>query len=83
MICYNSMGDSMKRKFFNVKENKSCSCCVFGEKSPFNQDVFCRKHGVCDKRDCCRHFKYDVLKRNPTQKAPSDNYSPEDFNLDI
>ncbi|MCQ2455676.1 MAG: hypothetical protein MJ090_06035 [Clostridia bacterium] len=72
----------MGNKFFNIKKNKSCSCCVFGEVSPYLDEVFCKKRGVCEKRDYCRHFKYDVLKRQPERITPDKDFTPEDFSIE-
>ena len=43
--------------------------------------AICKKHGVTDKRDYCRSYKYDPLKRVPQTVKISDNYSDEDFKL--
>ena len=39
------------------------------------------KHGVTGKRDYCRSYKYDVLKRQPEAIAPSGNFTEKDFEL--
>lgn len=69
-------------KFFNKKDHKNCSCCVYGEKSEYMDEIFCRKHGVCEKRDFCHHFKYDILKRVPEKISPSKDYNEEDFKIE-
>jgi len=71
----------MGNVFFNKKKNRSCSCCVYGEKSKYTPEVLCRKHGVCEKRDYCRHFKYDILKRVPEKIKPSKDFAKEDFSI--
>ena len=71
----------LENKFFNEKEHKNCSCCAYGNLSPSGDSIFCKKHGVCDKTDYCRNFKYDVLKRIPKSAEISDNYSAEDFKI--
>jgi len=71
----------MANKFFNKKKNRSCSCCVYGVKSEYTTEVLCKKHGVCEKRDYCRHFKYDILKREPEKITPSKDFTKEDFSL--
>lgn len=71
----------MGNKFFNKKLNRNCGCCVYGEQSEYSSEIFCRKHGVCDKQDCCRHYKYDVLKREPERIVANTDFSKEDFEL--
>ncbi len=71
----------MAKKFFNKKENRFCGCCVYGEKSEYSDEVFCKKRGVCDKKDRCRSFKYDILKRVPERKLVSKDFNEEDFKI--
>ncbi len=71
----------MGNKFFNTKKYRSCSCCAYGIVSPYIDEVLCQKHGVCDKRDYCRSFKYDVLKREPERIVPDRNFTKDDFSL--
>lgn len=66
---------------FNKKLPHFCKNCVFGKSSHFNGEVLCKKHGVTEAGDSCRHYKYDPLRRVPEQKKISDNYKPEDFSL--
>ncbi|MBQ8203149.1 MAG: hypothetical protein IJZ75_02585 [Clostridia bacterium] len=66
---------------FNKKLSKSCSFCVHGNKSEYSDEIFCAKHGVTNKRDYCRHYKYDILKRVPDKVKPTGTFSEEDFSL--
>ena len=66
---------------FNKKLQKACEYCKYGRTSDFTEDIFCAKRGVTNRRDYCRHYEYDVLKRMPTKIKPSDNYKPEDFEI--
>lgn len=66
---------------FNKKLVKSCSWCVYGKKSHFTDEIFCKKHGVTDKRDYCSGYKYDPLKRKPDLKKAKIDFKPEDFKL--
>jgi len=68
-------------KGFNKKLQKSCMWCAFGRKSEFNDEVFCRKHGVTTRADTCRHYKYDPLKRVPQKIKPAGDFSADDFSL--
>ena len=67
--------------FFNKKLQHSCAYCVHGRKSEYGDDVFCKKRGVTDSKDYCRHYKYDPLKRQPLNIKPADNYNADDFKL--
>lgn len=71
----------MGKSVFNKKISKSCLYCFHGRKSEFSNDIFCKKRGVTNRLDACRHYKYDALKRTPSRIKPNDNYNPEDFNL--
>ncbi len=71
----------MFEKAFNKKLAPSCSYCVFGMRSSYSKEILCKKRGVTELRDSCRHYKYDPLKREPEKAKLADNYSPEDFEL--
>lgn len=71
----------MAGKGFNKKLPKYCEYCVHGTCSEFSNEVLCPKKGITDRKDRCRHYKYDPLKREPTAIKISDNYSAEDFSL--
>ena len=66
---------------FNKKLSKSCSFCIYGTKSEFSDEIFCAKRGVTNKRDYCRHYKYDVLKRVPDKIKASYSFTDKDFYL--
>lgn len=66
---------------FNKKLIRSCSWCKHGRKSEYTDEIYCTKHGVTDKRDYCRSYKYDPLKREPERLKPADGYSEKDFEL--
>ena len=66
---------------FNKKLQKACEYCKYGRLSDFSDDVYCMKKGVTNKKDYCRHYEYDVLKRTPQRIKPADNYKPEDFKI--
>ena len=71
----------MQKKGFNKKLPHYCEYCVHGTCSEFSNEVLCKKRGITDRKDSCRHYKYDPLKRDPVKAKISDNYSPEDFTL--
>ncbi len=66
---------------FNKKLSKSCSFCIYGNKSEYSDEIFCAKHGVTNKRDYCRNYKYDILKRKPERIKTSGEFTDKDFSL--
>lgn len=68
-------------KAFNKSLPKSCEYCVHGSRSSYTKEILCRKRGITELRDSCRHYKYDPLKREPKKVKLADNYSPDDFKL--
>ena len=73
--------DKMSEKAFNKKLPHSCEYCVHGSRSAYMKEILCKKRGVTEYRDSCRHYKYDPLKREPNKAKIADNYNPEDFKL--
>lgn len=71
----------MALKGFDKKLQKSCMWCVYGTKSDYSDEIFCKKHGVTTRADACRRYKYDPLKRVPKSVKPSENYTAEDFSI--
>lgn len=71
----------MKEKAFNKKLPRSCAYCVHGNCSAYNKEILCRKRGITEHLDSCRHYKYDPLKREPNKAKIADNYSADDFKL--
>lgn len=66
---------------FNKKLQRSCEWCIHSKKSEFSDEILCRKHGVTNKRDYCRNYKYDVLKRTPNKLKCDKSYTVEDFEI--
>ena len=71
----------MANKVFDKKLTHHCEYCVHGKPSAFSNEVLCKKRGITDRYDSCRHYKYDPLKREPAKPEIADNYSAEDFSL--
>lgn len=71
----------MSKIGFNKNLQKSCAYCVYGKVIDGTNETLCKKRGVTDKRDYCRSYKYDPLKRIPQKAKISNNYSEEDFKL--
>ena len=66
---------------FNKKVDKYCKYCIYGKMLEFSGEVFCKKKGFVEPLFSCRKFKYDPLKRTPTQNILKNNYTEEDFKL--
>ena len=71
----------MSKVGFNKKLAKSCAYCVHGTVLEGFNETVCKKRGVTNKRDFCRSYKYDPLKRIPVKPKLADNYTPDDFEL--
>ena len=71
----------MSAKLFNKSIRKSCAWCVYGKKSEYSDDVFCKKHGVTSAADYCRKYKYDPLKRAPDRQSIEKDYKADDFTI--
>ena len=71
----------MSNKVFNKKLAHYCEYCIHSINSEYSNEVLCKKRGVTDRKDSCRKYKYDPLKREPATAKIADNYKPEDFLL--
>lgn len=66
---------------FRKDIEKRCAYCKNGTVIGEGRAV-CSRRGVVDPAGCCRHFRYDPLKRVPPRPAAlSGGYTPEDFSL--
>ena len=66
---------------FNKKLPPSCAYCLHGRESLVEGEILCKRHGVTNEQDSCRHYRYDPLKRTPRTPKISDQYDPEDFSI--
>lgn len=71
----------MAKSPFDKKLEKHCEYCVHGTKLNFDNQIICKKHGVTDKSDNCRSYKYDPLKRVPVKVKLANGYTDDDFKL--
>ena len=62
-----------KRSEQESRIEKNCAFCEFGTvisvSSKTATDVIFEKHGIVPKDHVCRSFSYDLLKREPQEKA--------------
>lgn len=71
----------MSKSVFSKDISPACGHCIFGKTSEYSDEIFCLKHGVTERNDACRHYKYDVLKRTPNRIKPVSDFKPEDFEI--
>lgn len=71
----------MAKPFFNKEIPPACEYCIHGRQSEYSDEIFCAKRGVVEKRDSCRKYRYDVLKRTPQKPLAAGEFKPEDFEL--
>ena len=71
----------MAKSIFNKNLKKACVYCIHGNVSEYTDEIFCLKKGITDKNDYCRHYKYDVFKREPQRATVSKEYDSEAFKL--
>ena len=71
----------MADKVFNKKLPHHCEYCVHSTILEGSNEILCKKRGITDRTDSCRHYKYDPLKREPLSTKIADNYKSEDFLL--
>lgn len=72
----------LKQKLFNKKKySQRCDSCFFGRLSAEGDSVLCVKNGIMLPEHKCRSYKYDPLKRIPTQPKPLEKFSEESFKL--
>ena len=71
----------MKEKVFNKDLPHYCEYCAHGSHSEFSNEILCKKRGITDRKDSCKSYTYDPLKREPGKIKIAENYTPEDFEL--
>ena len=69
-----------RRKLLNCPA-KLCEYCLSARPTDDGELLLCRRHGVVERCDSCRSFKYDPLKRRPDPVKPLGEFSEEDFRL--
>lgn len=78
---YKKYGENAMPTVFNKKIIPACKYCVYSTVLSFGEDILCKKRGFNDKDACCRHYKYDPLKRQPNKITLKNDFSKEDFNI--
>ena len=71
-----------KNKAFDISDYKTCENCIYSGELPDSDIVICRKHGLKNSGDSCRHFKMDLLSVKPKKlRSLKSTLSEEDFKL--
>lgn len=66
---------------FNKKISPACQYCLYATPLSFGDDVLCKKKGISQKSDKCRHYKYDPLKRQPNKVDIRTDFEIDDFKI--
>lgn len=66
---------------FNKKLAHACKYCRYATSLNFTDEVICKKKGISDPNGCCRHYKYDPLKRQPERIILKSDFSKDDFQI--
>jgi molybdenum cofactor biosynthesis enzyme MoaA len=61
---------------------KKCEYCKRGRLAADGETVLCLKKGPVDRNFHCRHYKYDILKREPGKQTLPTDVSSEDLKLE-
>ena len=70
----------LKKNLFGKYIEQNCIYCENSE-TDSNGDVFCKIEKHSERKDKCKRFKYDPLKRKPSISPKLPTYNPDDFSL--
>ena len=73
----------MKKQLLGGGVDPKCLYCRFGTQVADSDTVLCVKHGVRDKDEKCRKYRYDPLKREPRRPAALPSFAENDFTLEL
>lgn len=72
----------MKQKLTDSKKYEpQCLYCAYAKVLPDKEEVECRKKGKVKADNSCWRYKYDPIKRIPTQINLFTDFSEDDFKL--
>ena len=69
------------RKLFGKNIDPACAYCSNGTATRTGDRIMCLKKGMVEPGFKCRRFKYDPLKRVPSNQAELPEFSEEDFKI--
>ena len=65
------------------KPEQNCAQCKNGYVIRMDGHILCRKFGIIEPAERCRHFVFDPLRRQPLPRVRSEGgYTEEDFSID-
>ncbi|MDO5479403.1 MAG: hypothetical protein Q4G23_09615 [Clostridia bacterium] len=71
-----------KSKHFDISDYEMCENCIHGSKLSESDLMMCKKHGLKNPDESCRHFKMDLLAIRPKKlRTFTTTLSEEDFKL--
>ena len=70
------------KKGFDISEHEMCINCIYSNELSSEGIVVCKKHGLKNPDDCCRHFEIDLLSITPRKlRILNTTLTEEDFKL--
>ena len=70
------------KKGFDLSEHEMCINCIHSNDLSADGLIICRKHGIKNPDDCCRHFEIDLLSIRPKKlRTLTSTLTEEDFKL--
>ena len=72
----------MKQTAFNKTIRPACAYCAVGKATEDGAHILCIRKGVMQPDSSCRHFQYDVLRREPEKKAELPQFDASEFSID-
>ncbi len=69
-----------RKKLFGNHIEQNCIYCLNSEIDA-NGDTFCKIEKHSKRKNRCKQFKYDPLKRKPIVSPKIPTYNPDDFSL--
>ena len=72
----------MKKKIIGANIEPKCEYCKCGIDVNDADTLLCRHVGITTKDAKCKKFRYDPLKRKPTQAPALMQFTDQDFSLE-
>ena len=67
---------------FGNRVPPACEYCEFAFPAGRKEFRVCRKKGIVQVDDACRHYRYDPLARVPRRPLELETFEAEEFSLD-
>lgn len=72
----------MSKNLFGNNIEPCCSLCEKSEDFEIPKVTVCPIYGTVKPYDCCKHFIYEPLKRDPKKPLNLPKYDKQDFSLE-